>query len=274
MKNQSVYIVQYLKYRVKELLRFGARLRSIHTLESGDVAAMIDLNDERFCSVYILNSNRGKGAYIDLLNEAQELSEEPLPVITVTDCKIDSYLSYKNIPFKMLDTHKIGEDSFAEYDLASEFWEDRIAKRTGVPFMLHVDEGLAVLNAIGATERAMRIYALHGVLQQCYTDDTVHLNGLKNIAPDVIIGAMEYRAVANAHLSFHDPSTLRLSEDPDVNAALVADKVQNRKDFEIHHKGSHKRSDALDSYFKRWLRILDITEDDYYELAEMISSGD
>jgi len=49
---------------------------------------------------------------------------------------------------------------------------------------------------------------------------------------------------------------------------LVADKVQNRKDFLAYHKGTHARSDELDYYFKLWLRRLDISEERYQELVE------
>jgi hypothetical protein len=46
---------------------------------------------------------------------------------------------------------------------------------------------------------------------------------------------------------------------------LIADKIQNRKDFELYHLGKHERSSELDSYFKNWLERLDITEEFYQE---------
>ena len=46
---------------------------------------------------------------------------------------------------------------------------------------------------------------------------------------------------------------------------LIADKIQNRKDFELYHLGKHERSDELDSYFKNWLERLNISEEFYQE---------
>ena len=275
---------QYLKYRVKEFLRFGARLIHHHTFESGDVAVVVELNGENFLIIYVLSSNRGQGAYPVLYAEAQkELSSfSPRRVLTVWACNVDDYLNDKGISYLMLDPHRMSGDPeqqgkmaiFSEYTLIDLYWANKVAKRTGVPYMLHVDEGLGVLEEIGASERAMRIYALHGLLQEVYRDKTYDFPGLSHVSPDVLIGAMEYRAVANAHLSSHDPCTPKLSEDPDVNEALIADKVQNRKDFELYHRDTHDRSDALDAYFRRWLKALGITETRYAELAAIISNGD
>lgn len=44
---------------------------------------------------------------------------------------------------------------------------------------------------------------------------------------------------------------------------LIADKVQNYKDFEIYHKSTHPRSKELDQYFKNWLQKLNINTDQY-----------
>lgn len=275
---------QYLKYRMKELLRFKAELTELHTLDTGDVVAVIAMDGEVFISAYLLESNRGKGAYAGLIAEAQKLvsSFSPRRVLTVLGCDLVDYLHDKGIPYCAIDTYKMdgkvdsleSDNHFIEYALINLFWKNKVAKRTSVPYMLHVDEGLRVIEEGCGTDRAMRIYALHGLLQQCYEQNTLRFPGLELVAPDVLIGAMEYREVANAHLAHHDPSTLRLSQDPDVNMALVADKVQNRKDFERFHKGTHKRSDALDAYFKRWLEALNVAEDEYAYLSGIISIGD
>ena len=47
---------------------------------------------------------------------------------------------------------------------------------------------------------------------------------------------------------------------------LIADKIQNRKDFELYHLGKHERSSELEQYFKNWLERLNITEEFYQEI--------
>jgi hypothetical protein len=61
----------------------------------------------------------------------------------------------------------------------------------------------------------------------------------------------------------------------EVNEMLVADKVQNRKDFLLYHRGKHERSDALDLYFRRWLERLGVSEErfaDPYDAADIQES--
>ncbi len=93
------------------------------------------------------------------------------------------------------------------------------------------------------------------------------------IDPEIVVLAMEYRQVANAYLSHHYQGVedrIALSCLPEVNAMLVADKVQNRKDFELYHWGSHPNSQVLENYFANWLRRLNITEARYQELLALL----
>ena len=80
--------------------------------------------------------------------------------------------------------------------------------------------------------------------------------------------AIEYRNIANAYLSFK-PSEydFQLSPLEDVNTMLIADKIQNSKDFEIYHKGTHPRSERLEEYFGQWLKKLGVSEEKYREVT-------
>jgi len=89
----------------------------------------------------------------------------------------------------------------------------------------------------------------------------------------VLLLAMEYRNIANATLSHRTIATaadIPLSPLPEVNAMLVADKVQNRKDFILHHARSHPRSKELDRYFRLWLERLGVSESQFGELFEAL----
>ncbi len=158
--------------------------------------------------------------------------------------------------------------NWPEYANIQEYYDGKFAKRSGVPYMQHIDEGLTILDRIGATEVAKRAYCLHPIFQE---DSTLRANCVYAVtcSKKTLILVMEYRNIANRGLSCYqvdDPASIYLSPLKEVNDMLIADKVQNRKDFEIHHLGKHEKSIELDRYFRNWLRALDVTEAKYLEL--------
>ena len=211
-------------------------------------------------SVYIHASARGRGF------SARAFAGGP-PVVTTPGCRLEAFLVGKRIPHVVVA--RITES--AEYLAIEREYGTRTAKRSGVPLVHHIDEGLAVLQRIGAPDAAMRAYCLHPLLQE----DAAHAANLASVTaltePGVLALALEYRRVANATLSrrpIASAADIPLSPVSEVNQMLVADKVQNRKDFLIHHRGRHPRSDALDRYFRLWLERLDVSEARFAELFE------
>ncbi len=70
--------------------------------------------------------------------------------------------------------------------------------------------------------------------------------------------SMEYRSVANRYLSrmeLRTPDTIELSPVAEVNKMLIADKVQNRKDFERYNR-NHPREEHLALYFDKQGRLV------------------
>lgn len=137
----------------------------------------------------------------------------------------------------------------------------------------HIEEGLAILERIGAPLRAMQAYCLYPLVQN--DDDLLRScigdSMLSRHRPDpgATMLAMEYRRVANAYLSMHctgADDAIALSPLTEVNQMLIADKVQNRKDFEIHHLRSHTKSPLLTQYFANWLKALGVCEARYRQL--------
>lgn len=163
----------------------------------------------------------------------------------------------------------------AEYKAVAALYEGKAALRSEIPYMSHIEQGLAVLEAIGASMAAMRAYCLHPLFQ---ADEELSREGMAFAASAQdaypVALAMEYRRVANAHLSRHElpEGGVELSPLKEVNDMLIADKAQNRKDFEAHHLGSHPRSERLDRYFKEWLSALGVSEARYQELRQMMAS--
>jgi hypothetical protein len=158
-----------------------------------------------------------------------------------------------------------------EYRAIKDFYGDRVAQRSQVPLMNHIDQGMLILETIGSTADAMAGFCLHPLFQNDNELTTVGMSYslfLRPVRPVVL--AMEYRRVANAYLAHCDTSNIVLSTIKEVNDMLVADKVQNRKDFIRYHKGTHANSARLDQYFKDWMNALGISEMEYARLVGLL----
>jgi hypothetical protein len=149
--------------------------------------------------------------------------------------------------------------------IIERYYGDKRAKRSGVLYINHIYEGLAVLDHLGATKYVKDAYCLHPIFQD---DGTFaeNLGSIKlklgDIDPLTLIFVMEYRNVANRGLNcfqIDDPDKIYLGPCDAVRLMLIADKVQNRKDFLKYHLGKHYGSKELDIYFKNWLRKLSLS---------------
>lgn len=152
------------------------------------------------------------------------------------------------------------------YRAISAHYGSRTAERSQVPLMNHIDEGLSILDSLGASRRARRAFCLYPLVQSdaAFQENWAALRagGL----PDAeLLLALDYRRAANAYLctpetdGFTAEDIRRVVGDPelDVVTMLIADKRQNWKDFLAHHVKTHPRSDQLDRYFYNWLTYLD-----------------
>ena len=76
-----------------------------------------------------------------------------------------------------------------EYNAIVAFYGERRAERSNVPLIAHIDEGLAILEALGASEAAMRAYCLHPLVQ-ADADLATHSARLRDLTHDVQIMAL------------------------------------------------------------------------------------
>lgn len=211
----------------------------------------------RHQTFYVYAGQRGRHRAGGLLARREH------PVVTVPDCDLERYLTARDVPFVVVARIT----SAPEYRAIAAHYGAGRARRSGVPLMHHIDEGLAILARIGASERASRAFCLHPLVQS----DADLAAAYPRIAaltddPAVLALALEYRNLANATLSprvIGGAVDIPLSPLAEVNAMLVADKVQNRKDFILHHRASHPRRAELDRYFALWLERLAVGPDDF-----------
>lgn len=163
---------------------------------------------------------------------------------------------------------------FPEYHIISEFYKGKTAKRSGVPYMNHIDEGLIILEQIGASWDAHKAFCLHPIFQAdmdlgefVYKNIPIHYDMLNGMT---VLLCMEYRSVANEYLSkriITDISEIRLSPLKEVNDMLIADKVQNFKDFILYHR-DHERYNELYAYFNNWFNRLGVNNEGYSRLVK------
>lgn len=170
----------------------------------------------------------------------------------------------------------------SEYVAIKRFYAGKKAERSGVPYMNHIDEGMVLCDHLGYSDEVRRAFCVHPIFQAdeafgALTKERLDPNaelGFQSLAfkPYIVMLAVEYRSKANSYLSnkVKKVEEISLSPNEEVNQMLIIDKVQNRKDFEKYHLGTHARSDILDQYFRNWLERLGVSEEKYQELKTLI----
>jgi len=229
--------------KFKEIIYIGTEYRT----DIGVIAYFL-IDGVEYMSIYILKNARGKGKFLELYKEKK------LPILTSIQCELSKFLEKNNIPYISYDL-----EEWPEYKIIRDEYGDKRAKRSGVFLMNHIDEGLAYLSKIDATEDAKKAYCLHPIIQ---TDEFWMYRDFNNVSERVLNLAIEYARVANAYLSTRKISSINeieLSKEKEVNDMLKADKIQNCKDFILYHQKTHPRSKELLIYFNNWFERLGLT---------------
>ena len=156
------------------------------------------------------------------------------------------------------------------YAIISVEYGVRTTKRSGVPLINHIDEGLIILDYIGADRTVMDAYCLHPLLQSDENFVSNIYHGFQGVDTESIILACEYRRVANSFLSNMEVKDFVGFTCSEIKQMLIADKVQNYKDFMYYHYGKHENSDRLYEYFHQWFGLLDIDKEKLKEFIKLI----
>lgn len=162
-----------------------------------------------------------------------------------------------------------------ELDIIKSIFGHQKSERSDVLYINHIYEGLQVLEGINATQEAKKAYCVHPIFQvpknlkQCISSELY-----KDLDPYTIVLAMEYRNKANAYVCRQRTDHFTITDLPymvlpEVKDMLIADKVQNYKDFLLYHKDTHPRRKQLDKYFNLWFVHLGVN---YKELVQHIKT--
>lgn len=160
--------------------------------------------------------------------------------------------------------------STKEYRVISDFYGDRRAKRSNVLLMNHINEGLHILSELNRPLTELKAYAIHPIVQN---DENVNVSW-----SDAYDLALEYKKVANSYLCRPENDDIVTLSDMYSHVGhmslgcaynLLADKIQNQKDFLIYHSMTHARKKELAKYFNNWISYLV----DYIEKVEESING-
>lgn len=268
----------YFQNRAIQLQHEGVKLAGIVNIEEGAIATWaVEQNQEvtLLYSIFIFPKFRGKGLYKQIYKKH---IPEGSSILTIKDCNVVDFFVKNSIHTVVMG----GWLESKEYKAIEEYYGDRKAARSGVFLMNHIDEGLSIIfnfsarnNCSHKTTVAAFAYMLHPIVQSDFTVANVE-KYLKGVDAHVIISAFEYARVANSYLSPREIKDIREvdMESPyrDIlEIMLTADKIQNRKDFEAYHLGTHPRSASLDIYFKNWMHVLNISESSYQSFVSRLN---
>lgn len=156
-----------------------------------------------------------------------------------------------------------------EYRLIAREYGQQRAKRSQVLLIDHIHQGLQVMDMFNASYQAKLAYCLHPLLQN-FVDLEANLSKVcreELVSVRAVILAMEYRNKANRYLCTPNTDDMGVTIAkmmvgellPEVRHMLIADKIQNYKDFMLHHYGTHERSEELKNYFEQWFAILGLS---------------
>lgn len=157
-----------------------------------------------------------------------------------------------------------------ELSLIQAEYGDQTAKRSGLPLMNHIHEGLAILDRLGASDAVKGAFCLHPLLQspESYKANVERLAADENVSITAFTMAVDYRFAANSYLCKEETDHFTQTEIrrvvgplyPELRMLLIADKEQNQRDFMTHHYNKHERSGELKRYFHNWLDYLGVPE--------------
>lgn len=248
---------QYLATRYKQVQHLGVKsdLRMEEILNKA-VRTEFQWQGQNYAVYYILDDYRGERLFPALLKS------EHLPVLTIKACGISDYLDKlkPECGYDVLSSELLESTAYQEIE---QFYGDNRANRSGVFLMNHIDEGLTIMETLRASTFSMEAYCIHPLFQND-KDLKKNLRTVWKYDPVVVALTMEYRNKANSYLCRQNTDHFTMEDMklvvgdilPEVRDMLIADKLQNQKDFIKYHQGKHERSDQLTKYFENWVEYL------------------
>lgn len=256
LSNNSVWT--YMDARSIEALKYGFRRITTNHFEWGSITYYHDIMGDKFvyATPYVFEPLR-KGTGI-FLRECEQLNRNIFPILTLSDCNLTGWYKRKNIKYKCPNENVDMFDVLA-YHFIKDYYKDKCAKRSGLPYINHIEEGLAVGVYLDCQPEALEAYMLHPIFQ----DEIESQFDLSEIEPNILQLAKDYATVANAYLPYSGSrqeaeAALKDVENTFYTTQMLAmDKIQNYKDFKLYNS-NHPNAELLTKYFEDWFDILEL----------------
>lgn len=96
------------------------------------------------------------------------------------------------------------------YDRVVDFYGTKKARRSQIPLINHIDEGLKLLSWLGCSEDTKSAFCVHPLFQD---DKSFSKLDVSQMSPYVVMLATEYRNVANSYLpkDYSEEHVIKLS---------------------------------------------------------------
>ncbi len=242
----------YYETRARQFMQEGMIWDGVISDTLGCPTAFFTRGPERFCSVYIPTHLRGQGMFRRVLGVIG------LPVITVVDCHIEPALQAIGHPYLVVGTPILESP---QYKIVQDFFGDQRDERSGVLLMNHIDEGIAVMRALGAPDTAIRAFCLTPLQFTSRNDIIINFHKIFKELNGVIDGidssnlALDYRALV-------DTNPVKVSTDNDVNLMLAGAVIQRKKDLLVHNWDHQANPEATRERFDQWIAALGIAHNE------------
>lgn len=253
---------EYFQNRSIQLLKYGYRIVHIGWMSYGAISIFQHKNEEIFKTPYIFPKYRENNMFLE---ECRKINYYGFRVLTHMDCGLINYL----------EKHKVkccypNVNESKAYRIIETYYGNTQARRSGLYYMNHIDEGLALFSKWFSEDIIRDAYCLHPIYQDgnesgfSYMSDT-HSHKVLELTRD-------YAIIANSYL----PQKGKIEDIPRLDyklrALLSADKIQNRKDFELYNQ-NHPNYKDLALYFRNWFDTLEITEEEYEKWKRYLIRG-
>lgn len=142
-----------------------------------------------------------------------------------------------------------------EYAAIRDYYAGVTSARSGVKKINHIIEGMELLEAWDRPPIELQAFCLHPLVQMNVDSPKTPASPL---ALDYAIAEDKYLCrPENDHIEDEVQLQDRIGNiSESVAWMLLADKVQNQKDFRKYHWFTHERAYQLEAYFNLWIKTL------------------